>query len=111
MASLTYTAISSLDGYVNDEEGNFAWAAPDPDVHSFVNDLERPTGTYLYGRRLYETMVYWETANLVDQPPELRAYTDCGGRPTRSCTPPPSAPCPAIELGSSATSTPRRSGS
>jgi dihydrofolate reductase len=75
MARLIYTAITSLDGYVNDEDGNFDWAAPDPDVHSFVNDLEAPIGTYLYGRRLYETMVYWETVSLVDQPPVIQNYT------------------------------------
>jgi dihydrofolate reductase len=61
MASLIYSAIASLDGYVEDEQGNFDWAAPDEEVHAFVNDLERPVGTYLYGRRMYETMVYWET--------------------------------------------------
>jgi dihydrofolate reductase len=70
MAKLIYSAIASLDGYVADEEGNFDWAAPDEEVHSFVNDLERPVGTYLYGRRMYEVMVYWETAHtLADQPP------------------------------------------
>src|SRR3984957_19882645 len=63
MAKLIYTAITSLDGYVEDKDGNFGWAAPDEEVHSFVNDLERPVGTYLYGRRMYETMVYWETAD------------------------------------------------
>lgn len=62
MARLIYTAIASLDGYVNDSEGGFDWAAPDAEVHAFVNDLERDVGTYLCGRRLYETMVYWETA-------------------------------------------------
>lgn len=62
MAKLIYSAIASLDGYVEDAEGRFDWAAPDEEVHSFVNDLERPIGTYLYGRRMYETMVYWETA-------------------------------------------------
>ena len=51
----------SLDGFIADERGNFDWAAPDEEVHRFVNDLERPVGTYLYGRRMYETMVYWET--------------------------------------------------
>ena len=70
MAKLIYSAITSLDGYVADENGNFDWAAPDEEVHRFVNDLERPIGTYLYGRRIYETMVYWETAHtLPDQSP------------------------------------------
>jgi dihydrofolate reductase len=63
MAKLIYSAITSLDGYVADEDGNFDWAAPDEEVHAFVNDLERPVGTYLYGRRMYEVMVYWETAS------------------------------------------------
>ena len=67
MAKLIYTTITSLDGYVADEDGNFDWAAPDEEVHAFVNDLERPVGTYLCGRRLYEVMVYWETAPS-DQP-------------------------------------------
>jgi len=62
MAKLIYSAITSLDGYVADENGNFDWAEPDEEVHAFVNDLERPIGTYLYGRRMYEVMVYWETA-------------------------------------------------
>ena len=61
MAKLIYSAIASLDGYVADEDGNFDWAAPDEEVHAFVNDLERPIGTYLYGRRMYEVMVVWET--------------------------------------------------
>jgi dihydrofolate reductase len=60
MAKLTYTAITSLDGYIEDADGRFDWAAPDEEVHRFVNDLERPVGTHLYGRRLYETMVFWE---------------------------------------------------
>jgi dihydrofolate reductase len=69
MAKLIYAAITSLDGYVADEEGNFDWAEPDEEVHAFVNDLERPVGTYLYGRRMYEVMAYWETAHAVpDQP-------------------------------------------
>ncbi len=62
MARLIYSVIESLDGYVADESGNFDWAAPDEEVHTFVNDLERAVGTYLYGRLMYETMVYWETA-------------------------------------------------
>jgi dihydrofolate reductase len=60
MAKLIYAAIASLDGYVADEEGKFDWAVPDEEVHSFANDLERPIGTHLYGRRMYEVMVVWE---------------------------------------------------
>jgi dihydrofolate reductase len=60
VARLLYSALASLDGYVEDELGTFAWAAPDEEVHRFVNDLERPVGTYLYGRRMYETMAVWE---------------------------------------------------
>ena len=63
MAKLIYMAIASLDGYIEDEEGKFDWAAPDEEVHAFVNDLERPVGTHLYGRRMYETMVWWETGD------------------------------------------------
>jgi dihydrofolate reductase len=75
MAKLIYSSITSLDGYVADEDGSFDWAAPDEEVHSFVNDLERPIGTYLYGRRMYELMVYWETApTLADQPPATRDF-------------------------------------
>ncbi|WP_042381948.1 dihydrofolate reductase family protein [Streptacidiphilus melanogenes] len=62
MARLIYSAIASLDGYVEDEKDEFTWAAPDEEVHAAVNDLERPIGTYLYGRRMYETMAWWETA-------------------------------------------------
>jgi dihydrofolate reductase len=77
MAKLIYSAITSLDGYVADEDGNFDWAAPDEEVHSFVNDLERPVGTYLYGRRMYEVMGYWETAHtLTDQPPFVQDFAE-----------------------------------
>jgi dihydrofolate reductase len=77
VAELIYSAITSLDGYVADEEGNFDWAAPDDEVHAFVNDLERPIGTYLYGRRMYEVMRYWETAHTVaDQPSTVRDYAE-----------------------------------
>jgi len=61
VAKLIYTAITSLDGYVADQEGKFDWAEPDPEVHAFINDVERSVGTYLYGRRMYETMAGWET--------------------------------------------------
>jgi dihydrofolate reductase len=61
MAKLIYSAITSLDGYINDENGNFDWAAPDEEVHRFVNDLGRPVGTFLLGRRMYDTLAVWET--------------------------------------------------
>jgi dihydrofolate reductase len=63
MAKLIYSAQGSVDGYFEDADGRFDWAEPDEDVHAFVNDLSRPIGTYLYGRRMYETMVFWETAS------------------------------------------------
>lgn len=62
MAKLIYSMLASLDGYVEDESGDFSWAAPDEEVHRFANELARPVGTHLYGRRMYETMTYWETA-------------------------------------------------
>jgi dihydrofolate reductase len=75
MARLFYSAITSLDGYVADSDGNFDWAAPDEEVHAFVNDLERPVGTYLYGRRMYETMVAWETMPTgADESPVVRDF-------------------------------------
>jgi len=70
MAKLIYSALTSLDGYTADEAGNFDWAAPDEEVHAFVNDRERPIGTYLYGRRMYAVMAAWETMHLLpDQSP------------------------------------------
>ena len=76
MAKLIYSAITSLDGYVADENGNFDWAEPGEEVHAFVNDLERAVGTYLYGRRMYETMVYWETAHTLADHPVERDYAE-----------------------------------
>jgi dihydrofolate reductase len=74
MAQLIYSAIASLDGYVEDARGKFDWAAPDEEVHAFVNELERPIGTYLYGRRMYETMSAWETID--DDHPVMRDYAE-----------------------------------
>jgi dihydrofolate reductase len=75
MAKLIYSAITSLDGYVADEDGNFDWAEPDEEVHTFVNDLERPIGTYLFGRRMYEVMGFWESAHtLADKPPFIQDF-------------------------------------
>jgi dihydrofolate reductase len=74
VAKLIYSAIASLDGYVADEDGKFDWAAPGEEVHSFINDLERPVGTYLYGRRMYEVMAVWET--LADDAPAMRDFAE-----------------------------------
>ena len=76
MAKLLYSAIASLDGYIADEDGNFDWGAPDEEVHRFVNDLERPVGTYLYGRRMYEVMVAWERMPSAGQPASMRDYAE-----------------------------------
>lgn len=76
MAKLVYSAITSLDGYVADETGNFDWAAPDQEMHTVVNDLERPTGTYLYGRRMYEVMVAWETMPLANEPSFIQDFAE-----------------------------------
>jgi dihydrofolate reductase len=77
VAKLVYSAIASLDGYIEDKGGNFDWGAPDEEVFAFVNDLERPFGTHLYGRRMYETMVFWETvATGVDQPAVNRDFAE-----------------------------------
>ena len=77
MAKLIYSGITSLDGYVAGEDGDFDWSVPDEEVHTFVNDLERPVGTYLYGRRMYEVMASWETAHtLADQPPFMQDFAE-----------------------------------
>ena len=75
MAHLIYSVIASLDGYIEDKDGRFDWAAPGEEVHAFVNELERPVGTYLYGRRMYETMVLWESPpNLAELPSAERDF-------------------------------------
>jgi dihydrofolate reductase len=76
MAKLIYSAITSLDGYLNDETGGFEWAAPDEEVHAFVNDLERDIGTYLYGRRMYETMLVWETMDMTGESAAMVDYAN-----------------------------------
>ncbi len=76
MAKLIYSAIASLDGYIEDERGAFDWAVPDDEVFAFVNGLERPIGTYLYGRRMYETMVSWETLRLDGERQEIRDFAE-----------------------------------
>jgi dihydrofolate reductase len=74
VGKLRYAAITSLDGYVADEQGSFDWAAPDEEVHAFVNDLEPDVGTYLYGRRMYEVMRFWETAATDGEPDVFEDY-------------------------------------
>jgi dihydrofolate reductase len=76
MARLIYAAITSLDGYVADEDGNFDWSAPDEEVHAFVNDLQRTVGTNLYGRRMYEVMVAWEAMPTTDQPLVIQDFAN-----------------------------------
>jgi dihydrofolate reductase len=76
LAKLIYSTITSLDGYIEDSDGNIVWGAPDEEVLTFINDFERSVGTSLYGRRMYDTMVYWETAHtLPDQSPAEREFT------------------------------------
>jgi dihydrofolate reductase len=76
VAKLIYLTIQSLDGYIEDERGEFGWGEPDEEVHAFINDVARSIGTFLYGRRLYETMIWWETLTLGDQPPHIRDFAD-----------------------------------
>ena len=76
MARLLYAAITSLDLYVNDAQGEFGWAEPDAEVHAFVNELERPVGTSLYGRRMYEIMEVWETLDTSSEPPAMQDYAE-----------------------------------
>jgi dihydrofolate reductase len=77
VAKLIYSTIASLDGYIEDEDGSFDWAVPDEEVHAFINDLVRPVGTYLYGRRMYEMMVGWETdPSLAEHSPLMRDFAE-----------------------------------
>jgi dihydrofolate reductase len=72
MSKLIYIANVSLDGYIEDAHGNFDWTTPDDEVFAFITDLVRSAGTYLYGRRMYETMAVWETDPAVAAQSELR---------------------------------------
>jgi dihydrofolate reductase len=76
MGKLTYLMLMSLDGYIADEAGRFDWAEPDEEVHTLVNDLTRPVGTYLYGRRMYEVLVAWETLPTGDQPTYIKDFAE-----------------------------------
>jgi hypothetical protein len=110
MAKLIYSAITSLDGYVADRDGTFDWAAPDEQVHAFVNDLERPIGCYLYGRRMYQTMLYWESASTgPDRPAVERDFAQLWQAARRSSIPALWRRCPAPGPGSNLASIPMRS--
>ena len=76
MTKLIYSSIASLDGYIADENGNFDWAEPDEEMHTLVNDLARPVGTFLLGRRMYEVLVAWETLDTADQPPYIQDFAE-----------------------------------
>jgi dihydrofolate reductase len=77
LPKLIYAMNTSLDGYINDEQGNFDWTEPDEELHRFFNELERPLGTHLYGRRLYETMSYWQDPpDLTEQPDYIRDFAE-----------------------------------
>jgi dihydrofolate reductase len=76
MGRLIYTAIASVDGYIADSDGSFEWAAPDAEVHAFVNELERPVGTALYGRRMYEVLLPWETWDTTGEPEVIRDWAE-----------------------------------
>jgi dihydrofolate reductase len=112
MAKLIYSAITSLDGYVADEDGKFDWAEPDQELHAFGNDLERPIGSYLYGRRMYEVMVAWENPELLaHEQPVIRDFAGIWQAADRSSTRRRWRRCPASGRRSSGSSTLTRSGS
>lgn len=76
VAKLIYIANLSLDGYSEDRDGDITWGTPDEEYFGFINDVQRPVATYLYGRRMYEAMLYWETAPIADQPPWVADFTN-----------------------------------
>jgi dihydrofolate reductase len=76
MAKLIYSALASLDGYIEDKQRKFGWAEPDEEVHAFVNELERSVGTFLLGRRMYDVLIYWETIGLDEEPPVIRDFAE-----------------------------------
>jgi len=71
MVKLIYVMNTSLDGYVEDEQGGFGWTAPDKEVNGYINDLTSSVGTYLYGRKMYDAMVYWETGYTAHDLPQF----------------------------------------
>lgn len=110
MAKLVYMAVASLDGYIEDEDGRFDWAVPDEEVHTFINDLERPVGTHFLGRRMYDVLVSWETIALAGQPASIRDFAAIWRAADKMCTRKRWSRCPVPGHGSNGTSIPRRSG-
>ena len=111
MAKLIYATNVSFDGYIEDERGNIDWGISDDETYAFWTDFQRTIGTYLYGRRMYEPMVYWETANAGGDQPEVRRNSRRSGeRLRKSCIPGRFKRCQAPILGSSANSILMRSG-
>jgi dihydrofolate reductase len=76
VSKLIYVANTSLDGYIEDPDGGFSWGDPDEEYFGLINEIQRSAGTYLYGRRMYEAMVYWEAAPIADQPPWVADFTN-----------------------------------
>lgn len=76
MADLIYASMMSLDGYIEDATGKFDWAMPSEQVHAYMNDLSRPIETQIYGRKLYEVMVFWETVDAADEPPVVAEFAE-----------------------------------
>ncbi len=76
MGKLIYVANTSLDGYIEGPDGDISWGDPDEEYFGLINDIQRQVGTYLYGRGMYEAMVYWETAPVSDQPPWIVEFTN-----------------------------------
>lgn len=112
LAKLIYLYLVSLDGYVEDERGGFDWAAPDEEVHAFVNDVTRPVGTYLYGHRMYEVMTGWETdPSLAAESPAMRDFAAIWQAADKIVSPRRWQRSPPRGLGSSEPSIPMRSGS
>jgi hypothetical protein len=110
VAKLIYVSNVSVDGYIEDEHGSFDWTAPNDEVFAFITNLVRGVGTYLYGRRLYETMAVWETDPALAAQSELRAdFANVWQAADKSSTPGPSGLCRLPRLGSSAVSIPTRS--
>jgi dihydrofolate reductase len=109
MARLTHTALASLDGYVADADGNSDWAAPDEEVHAVVNDLERSSGTFLLGRRMYDVLVAWETMDTVDEPASIQDFAEIWRAADKIVTPGVWRRFPARGRGSIGPSTPTRS--